>query len=249
MGIHYEQAGKGDKVVFIHGAGGSTRAWYFQSEQLKRSMEVLCIDLPGHGQSQGNGCDSIGQYSDSVYSLLNESPPDRYFIAGHSMGGAIGMTFALAHPHLVKGLILIGTGAKLAVLPAILEGIRLNKSETVRHIVDIAFSKTTSPQMKDMAFDEMMLCSEEAIFRDFYACNSFNVIDRIAEIKAPVLIICGRDDLLTPPKYADLLHRSLADSRLSLIEGAGHMVMLEKPDEVNREIEEFVKQAAGTRKA
>jgi len=240
MGIHYEQTGKGEKVIFIHGAGGSTMAWYFQNDRLKSSMEVLCVDLPGHGQSPGNGCDSIGQYSEAVYSLLNERPPDRYFIAGHSMGGAIAMTFALAHPDLVKGLILIGTGAKLGVMPSILEGIRQDKARTVRNIVDIAFSKKTSPQMKDMAFDEMMLCSEEVIFKDFFACNGFNVINSIAEIKVPALVICGRDDLLTPPKYAEFLHRSLADSRLSLIEGAGHMVMLEKPDEVNREIEKFV---------
>jgi pimeloyl-ACP methyl ester carboxylesterase len=241
MGIYYEQTGKGDKVIFIHGAGGSSRTWYFQEESLKRSMEVIRIDLPGHGRSTGNGYDSIRELSDAVYDLLNERPPDRYFIAGHSMGGAIGMSFALAYPHLVKGLILIGTGAKLSVLPAILEGIRQDKAKTVRFIVEAAFSKTTSQQMKDMAFDEMMLCSEETIFRDFFACNGFNIIDTITAITVPSLIICGKDDLLTPPKYSEFLHRSLANSRLSLIEDAGHLVMLEKPDEVNREIEKFVK--------
>jgi len=241
MGIHYEQEGRGDKVIFIHGAGGSTMAWYFQREELKNSMEVLCVDLPGHGLSPGNGCDSIGQYSDAVYGLLDERSPDQYFIAGHSMGGAIAMTLALEHPHLVKGLILIGTGAKLAVLPAILEGIRKDKAKTVRYIVDFAFSKKTSPQMKDMAFSEMMQSSEEVIFKDFSACNGFSVIDRIAEIKVPALIICGRDDLLTPPKYSEFMHRSIAGSRLSVIEDAGHMAMLERPDGVNKEIEKFVK--------
>ncbi len=249
MGIYYEQAGKGDEVIFIHGAGGSSRAWYFQTGQLKRSMEVLCIDLPGHGRSPGSGYDSIGAYSDAVYNFLNERPPGKYFFAGHSMGGAIGMHFALAHPHLVKGLILIGTGAKLSVLPAILEGVQKDKEKTLRFIVEAAFSNKTPQQMKDMAFNEMMQCSGEVIFRDFFACNGFNIIDRIAAIKAPSLIICGKDDLLTPPKYAEFLHRSLANSRLSLIEDAGHMVMLEKPDEVNKEIEEFIKQAADTREA
>lgn len=241
MGIYCEQTGRGKKVIFIHGAGGSSMAWYFQKGPLKRSMEVLCMDLPGHGRSPGNGYDSIGEHSDAVYDLLNERPPDQYFIAGHSMGGAIGMSFALAYPHLVKGLILIGTGAKLSVLPAILEGIRQDKAKTIRYIVEAAFSNTTSPQIKDMAFNEMMLCSGETIFRDFFACNGFNVIDTITTITLPSLIICGKDDLLTPPKYSEFLHRSLANSRLSIIEGAGHMVMLEKPDAVNREIEGFIK--------
>lgn len=240
MGIYCEQAGRGERVLFIHGAGGSSNAWYFQKGPLKRSMEVLCIDLPGHGRSPGSGCDSIGQYRDAVYDLLNERPPDRYLIAGHSMGGAIGMSFALAYPHLVKGLILIGTGAKLSVLPAILEGVQKDKEKTLRFIVEAAFSNKTSQQIKDMAFNEMMLCSAETIFRDFSACNGFSVIDTIASIKVPVLIICGKDDLLTPPKYSEFLHRSLAGSRLSLIEDAGHLVMLEKPDEVNKEIEKFV---------
>ncbi|OPY75411.1 MAG: Pimeloyl-(acyl-carrier protein) methyl ester esterase [Syntrophorhabdus sp. PtaU1.Bin058] len=244
MDIYCEQAGKGEKVIFIHGAGGSTKSWYFQKEALQRSMEVLVVDLPGHGRCPGDGYDSVAQHCDSLYHLLSERPPDRYFIAGHSMGGAIGMSFALAYPHLVKGLILIGTGAKLAVLPAILEGIRQDKAKTVGNIVAAIFSDKTPRQAKETAFNEMMQCSGETIFRDFSACNGFNIMDKVAAIKAPPLIICGKDDLMTPPKYSEFLHRSLADSRLSIIEDAGHMVMLEKPDEVNKEIEEFVKLTA-----
>lgn len=240
MGIYCEQTGKGKKVIFIHGAGGSTKSWYFQREVLQRSMEVLVVDLPGHGRCPGDGYDSIGQHCDSLYHLLSERPSDQYFIAGHSMGGAIGMSFALVYPHLVKGLILIGTGAKLSVLPAILEGIQKDKAKTVGNIVAAIFSDKTSRQAKEAAFNEMMQCSGETIFRDFSACNGFNIMDTITAIKAPSLIICGRDDLMTPPKYSEFLHRSLAGSRLSIIEDAGHMVMLEKPDEVNREIEKFV---------
>ena len=75
---------------------------------------------------------------------------------------------------------------------------------------------------------------------DLRACDGFDLMEQVQKITAPTLVICGTDDLMTPPKYAEYLHQKFKESQLALIPGAGHMVMLEKPDEVNQAIEVFL---------
>ena len=136
---------------------------------------------------------------------------------------------------------LIGTGARLRVLPQILDGIIKDKEATVRSTGDFAFSKKASVELKAKAIEETMQCSAEVIHKDFTACDKFDVMDSIGSLSTPTLIICGTDDVLTPPKYSRYLNEVIPGSRLVLIEDAGHMVMMEKPIEVSNAIEEFVK--------
>jgi len=247
MDIHIEKNWAGEKCIFIHGAGGSSQSWYFQKKHLQESMEVILIDLPGHGKSHGNGCDTIEKLRDIVYRAIQRSDIEKCYMAGHSMGGAITMSFALSHPDILKGMILIGTGAKLKVFPEILEGVLKNKKKTIKKIVEFAFSKKVPLILKENGFKEMMKCKKETIYRDFYACDHFDVMNTINNVQIPTLIICGKDDLFTPQKYSEYLYKEIKGSRLSLIEGTGHMVMLEKPDEVNKAIEDFIKSQEGVR--
>jgi len=240
MDIHIEKNWAGEKCIFVHGAGGSSQSWYFQKKHLQESMEVILIDLPGHGKSHGNGCDTVEELRDTVYKAIQRSDIEKCYMAGHSMGGAITMSFALSHPDILKGMILIGTGAKLKVFPEILEGVLKNKEKTIKKIVEFAFSKKVPLILKENGFKEMMKCKKETIYRDFYACDHFDVMNTINNVQIPTLIICGKDDLFTPQKYSEYLHKEIKGSRLSLIEGAGHMAMLEKPDEVNKAIEKFI---------
>jgi pimeloyl-ACP methyl ester carboxylesterase len=241
MGLHAERYGSGEKIIFIHGAGGSTRSWYFQKEYLKGTAEVILLDLPGHGRSKGVACESIEECAEAVLGTIRALNLEKCYLAGHSMGGAIAMTLALTHPEVPAGLILVGTGAKLRVFPEILEGLLKDKEGTVRKIVDTAFSLRAPASVKDTAYDQMMECEKEVIYRNFYACDRFNAVGRLGAIEMPVQIICGMEDLLTPPKYSEFLQKEIKGSTLELVEGGGHLVMLEKPDEVNRLIEGFVK--------
>lgn len=241
METELERYGTGEKVLFIHGAGGSTKAWFYQVEYLKTSVEVVLIDLPGHGRAgDSDGCTAIDEYRDSVYRALKSSGIDRCYMVGHSMGGAIAMSCALSFPDVVKGIILVGTGARLRVFPEILEGIMKDKEKTLRSIIEFTISKNAPDSLKNGCFDEMMKCRPEVIYRDFFACDHFNAMNALNTINAPTLIICGTDDALTPPKYSRYLHESIKGSELVLIKDAGHMVMLEKPEEVNKAMREFI---------
>jgi pimeloyl-ACP methyl ester carboxylesterase len=239
--MHIERHGQGEKILFIHGSSWNTHMWYNQSDYLKSSMGVVLVDLPGHGESSGIGCDSVEEYTDAVHEMIREHNLGRCYIAGHSLGGAIAISLSLAYPDMLKGVILIGTGARLRVLPQILEGIINDKENTVRNISELAFSRKTPSALKGQAIYETMKCKVEVIYKDFCACNRFDVMDTVNSICVPVLIICGTDDALTSPKYSLYLHEAINGSRLALIDDAGHMVMMEKPMEVNRAIEEFVK--------
>ena len=241
MNLHVERYGQGKKIIFIHGSGWNTRMWYGQRDYLKSSMEILLIDLPGHGKSPGNGCDTVEEYGEAVHGVIKGLGDDGCYIAGHSLGGAIAMSLALTYPDAVQGAILIGTGAKLRVLPQILEGITRDKEATVKSIAALAFSKKAPTALAGIDFDETMKCDAAVIYKDFNACDHFNVMDSVGSIKCPTLIICGTEDSLTPPKYSQHLNSKMQNSQLVLIEDAGHMVMMEKPEEVGRAIEAFVK--------
>jgi pimeloyl-ACP methyl ester carboxylesterase len=84
-----------------------------------------------------------------------------------------------------------------------------------------------------------MKCDAEVIYNDFYACDHFDLMGSIERLEVPTLILCGRDDRLTPPAYSEYLHRRIRGSSFVLVEDAGHMVMLEKPHAVNRALEDF----------
>lgn len=239
--MHVERYGEGERVIFIHGSGWNTNIWNNQRDYLKSFMEVILVDLPGHGKSPGQCCDSVEEYSDAVYGMIEDLEMERCFIAGHSLGGAIALSLSLTYAEVIKGTILIGTGAKLRVHPNILEGILTDKEKTVRTIGALAFSKNASSALRDQAYNETMKCVPEVIHKDFRACDRFNMMDSVSSIPEPALIICGADDALTSPKYSAYLNEAIRGSRLVLIEGAGHMVMMEKPMEVNRAIEQFVK--------
>ena len=90
----------------------------------------------------------------------------------------------------------------------------------------------------------MMKTSPEVIYSDFEACDKFNVMSRLKEIKLPTLIICGLEDQVTPVKYSEYLKNNIPNSRLEIIANAGHMVMLEKPEELNERLEKFIKELA-----
>ena len=91
---------------------------------LKKDFVPIIIELPGHGASEGEGEEEIGRYAEHVYSFLKALAVSNVFLVGHSMGGAITQTLALTHPDVIKGIVLVGTGARLKVLPFILNGIK-----------------------------------------------------------------------------------------------------------------------------
>jgi pimeloyl-ACP methyl ester carboxylesterase len=155
------------------------------------------------------------------------------------MGGAIAQIVALNFPDKISGLILVGTGCRLKVVPSILNGLLEDFEETVGMINRYAFSKMTPETLVQQGTDEMVKTPPSVLHGDFLACDRFDTCERLGDVSLPALILCGADDQLTPVKYSEFLLKTLPNAALQTFPEAGHMVMVEKPEEVNTAIRRF----------
>jgi pimeloyl-ACP methyl ester carboxylesterase len=226
-------------LLFLHGAGGTHRLWAHQVQNL-RSVRTCALDLPGHGRSSGRGRTSIDAYRDVVRAFLDALGLERAILVGHSMGGAIAQSFALAYPYRLQGLVLVGTGARLRVLPAILDGLRQDLAGTVNQIISYAYALGAPSNLAEQGLADFLTHPPDVLHGDFVASDRFDVMGRLDEMTCPTLVICGGEDRLTPPKYAAYLRDHIPNAQFVLVEGAGHMVMVERPEEVTRAIQRFL---------
>ena len=239
--FHHQGAPEGQRtLVFIHGAGGSHLHW--SPPQLRRlaKANTYALDLPGHGKSEGQGRTSINAYADFVAAFLETLGLEKVTLVGHSMGGATALDFALRYPERLAGLVLVGSGARLRVAPAILNGICQDFQAAVRLICDYAFAPDVPEPLKREGRRQIRQVHPNVLYGDFAACDTFDVMDRLGEIRCPTLAICGTADRLTPPKYSTYLRDNIPGAQLVLVEGAGHMVMLEQPEAVSQAIADFI---------
>jgi len=226
-------------LVLVHGAGGSHLDWPAPLRRLK-GANVYDLDLPGHGRSEGPGRSSVADYRDFTLAFLDALGLEKAIVVGHSMGGGIALDFALHYPDRLAGLILVGSGARLRVAPAILTGILSDFEATVDLVCNYAFGSGATEQLKRLGRQRLLNTPAEVLHGDYAACDAFDVMERLGEVRCPTLVIGGTADVLTPPKYSVYLFDHIPEAELVLVNAAGHMVMLEKPEIVARVISQFV---------
>lgn len=231
----------GGVVALVHGAGGNHTHWLPQIAYLRSlpGWSVVAFDLPGHGRSGGEARASIPEYAEAVFEALrNLAGGERPLVlGGHSMGGAITMELALTHPGFLAGIILVGTGARLRVLPSALE--KLSRGERDETLLRMAWGPGADPSLVERGLEEQRAVPVEVLYRDYSACNGFDRMQDVQRIGLPALIVVGSEDVLTPPKYSRYLADRLG-GRLVEVPGCGHMVMLEDPGPVNEAMGEFL---------
>jgi pimeloyl-ACP methyl ester carboxylesterase len=227
-------------LILIHGAGGSSQSFLPQIRGLDRFINILALDLPGHGNTPGPGRQAIATYADWVHETLAGPFPESFFLGGHSMGGAISLEMGLRFPNKIQGLILIATGATLGVSPKLLTGLQEQPHQTIGKINEWSYAKGTDPQIIAQSIQLMEQTPVSVIQGDFQACSQFQRQDEIGGIKAPTLILVGDQDVMTPPGSSRFLQEKIPASQLAVIPGSGHMIMLEKHQEVNQAIREFI---------
>jgi pimeloyl-ACP methyl ester carboxylesterase len=226
-------------LLLVHGAGGNHLYWPPQLRHLS-ACDVFAFDLPGHGRSEGQGRARIEDYRETIFAAVETLRLRPFVFCGHSMGGAVGLDFALTYPERLVGLILVSAGARLRVAREILDGILNDFTGTLRLIADWAYGSAPSERMRQLYIERMRETLPQVILDDFRACDAFDVMGRVDQIQLPTLLICGGNDRLTPPKFSHYLRDHLPNAQLVEFPQAGHMVMLEHPDEVTMAINEFV---------
>ncbi|MCL6478344.1 MAG: alpha/beta hydrolase [Peptococcaceae bacterium] len=226
-------------ILFIHGAGGSQSRWSFQVLQLGREYLAMAVDLPGHGLSGGRSSDSIESYREFVRAFSECLLGHPFFLAGHSMGGAVALDFALHYPDRLAGLVLMGTGSRLRVLPAILEA--FGSGSIPDNLARRMYRPGTPEELIRAAEEEINKIDPSVFYSDFMACDKFDVSARLGEINVPTLVMTGDKDVMTPVKYGKFLADNIKNAAFEIIEDAGHMLMIEQALAVNTALLNFIK--------
>ena len=253
MNVHTEQSGKRNRttVIYVHGAGGSSRIWSMQLSQrilnaqgqpnpIAAKVRQIALDLNGHGRTPDRqASDVTGSYLEDIDTVVSScSNP---ILVGHSMGGALAQLYALRNPAKISGLVLVGTGARLRVAPLIFDFLDNGPNAYFDAIPKFMFHENTAKTIVDASQDEARKCPTHIIRRDFEVCNSFDMMEEVAKISLRSLILVGDSDIMTPAKYANYLHEKIVESELRVIPQAGHALMLEKPLEFNQAILDWLR--------
>lgn len=239
--VYFQWGGRGQPLLFVHGSGADQTLWKHQHQALEGSHSVASLDLNGHGKSPRREGDGLTTYIQDTLAVM-EALKEPVFLLGHSLGGAIVMSIALHKPKNLKAIGLIGTGAKLRVHPQILSKVATDFKDAVNVLLEWEFSQHAPMALHEWRREQILRNGQAALHRDLTTCDAFSAMDRLGEIDVPALVVCGRDDKLTPVKYSQYLKDQLRETRLEIMDGAGHDVMLEQPEALNHAIQEFARE-------
>ena len=226
-------------LVFIHGSGGDHSTWSHQYAKLHKQYNIAAIDLPGHGSSEGNGKSDIESYCLWVKNLLDILQIKNVILVGHSLSAAINLQFALSYPQKIQGIVTVGGGIKMPVNPAIFEFLKTNPVESIELICKFSVAKQNREKFMEPLMKSLAQARIDVLQGDLSACDKFDVSQTISKIALKALAICGAEDKMTPPEFSRQITENISGAKLCLIEGAGHMVMMERPEEFNEALNTF----------
>lgn len=249
--MHYLDQGEGFPLLLGHGFLWDCRVWDTQLRFLSEHFRCIVPDLWSHGRSQpiNEGDLGIEQLAEDHHQLMQQLGIDRYSILGMSTGGLWGAKLAMTYPQEVASLTLIAcylgseteeSEVDYLELLNIVEQLDTLPTRVVDSIVEILFSPETQMANPALAetfrFDLMFLTPEQvsgimALGKQVFRRRS--MLDQVANIRCPTLIIAGEHDIPRPQQEIEEMHRQMPGSQLAVIKNAGHMVTLEQPDQVN----------------
>src|SRR5580698_8252834 len=229
-------------IVFLHGAGFDHTTWALHSRWFAHhGYGVLAPDLPGHGRSVGAPLSTIAAMADWTAALLDAAGATKARLVGHSMGSLIALETAAQHPAKVSALGLIGTAATMTVGPDLLKAAEANDHAAVDMVsiwglgfaAELGGSLAPGLWMHSGAQRVLEQCRPGVLFNDLAACNAYQgALAAAATIIVPTTFILGERDMMTPAKAGKALAAALPNSRTVMLRGAGHMMMVERPDEL-----------------
>lgn len=230
--------------LLIHGAGMDASVWQMQTRYLaNRDINILAIDLPGHGLSEGNPLSTIQEMSNFIIELLDTLNIKTTTVAGHSMGSLIAIDLLKNNEKRINNLTLLGTASLMPVHPDLIEAATNNLSLAANLITDWSFGTKQhlgnhplpGYWMIDSSIQLIKQSRKGALAKDLIACNEYkDALTVASNIDKEVIIISGKEDKMTPVKKARELNDNIKNSNLIVIENVGHMMMIENPVKVTQ---------------
>jgi 3-oxoadipate enol-lactonase len=242
--LFYRREGQGEPLLFIHGLASNLQSWHYQFRFFRNSYDTLVYDCRGHGRStipESLKMDDHVRDASELCSLF-DSPVT---VVGISMGGYIAQRLLIEHPQTVKRAVLIATkshGEQAATAQAASPQEEANpRAARFRFMREYLFGPDTpDEQVAELARLETPMPEEQfALVRN--AIGAFDHRPRLSACRQPVLVLHGSHDRLIPPAYGEELAQILPNATLQIIERGGHALMIEKHEEVNRAIIDWLR--------
>ena len=239
-----------ETVVLLHAVGYDLTYWDQQIEALRAHYNVVAFDLPGHGRSPGDPQDwTFEKAVPTIVSLIERVSDVPVHLVGISFGGMLAQATVLARPDLVRTLTLIGTASTFT--EAARNGMKarasLVRSAGMAAVLESSLERWFTPGFRSVRPDildrvtKTLLADNPAIHAAIWEMiASFDVHDRLGEIRCPTLVLVGELDPSTPPSAAGALTTAIAGATMVVLPGVSHIVTVEAPKMVNAELQVFL---------
>ncbi|MDY6917246.1 MAG: alpha/beta hydrolase [Chloroflexota bacterium] len=247
---YYEVHGEGTPLVLIHGIGACQRLWRLQIEPFSKHMKVVAYDVRGHGKSSGSDERySIKLFASDLKALLDQLDIKKAHLCGLSMGGLIAQQFALDHPQAVDRLILAGTFCHLGLTGNLMIGFYKTLNRLVLYFIGMdryaemgakgLFRKKEQEELRRFYLEEVASISKKEFLKAIDATYAFDSLCMLRHIESPTLILNAEGEK-RERQQTELMCREIKDCKKEVITDAFHASNLEKPEEFNRLVLDFL---------
>jgi pimeloyl-ACP methyl ester carboxylesterase len=229
-------------VVFVHGAQCDHSVWILQSRYLAHhGYGVLALDLPGHGRSAGPALESVEALAEWLIAVQDAAGVSEAAIVGHSMGSLIALECAARHPGRVAKIALLATAYPMKVSAELLQATKDDEPRAQdmvniwSHSAYAHYPNNPGPGFWIIGENLRLMQRQKpgVMHVDFAACNAYaGGAQAAAEVSCPTLFLLARRDAMTPVRAARDFAKSIKGAQVVVIDGSGHNMMGEKPDEV-----------------
>ncbi|MHA2363533.1 MAG: alpha/beta fold hydrolase [Candidatus Hodarchaeales archaeon] len=245
INIYYEIHGEGDPLIFGNGIFMNTTSWVYQTPVFSKKYKVILYDMRGQGQSdKPNEPYSFESHADDQKALLDHLDISKVHYISISYGSEMALIFALKYPNMLKSLVICSA---VSYIGPLLKNIGLLwKSVCLKEDPDLFYYSTVPFNFSEKFIQEQTEFFKQAKerYKQFNfppavrLMNAFLQLDisssQLSEIKTPTCIIAGEKDILKPAyPYSALIHEKIPNSEMTIIQEAGHAIVLEKPEEFN----------------
>ena len=258
----HESLGHSDdaKILFSHGVMIDSRVWIKQLQSLpSEGIECIAFDHRGHGQSKcGDGRPSLENLATDLRTVIEALDLRDIVLVGHSMGGVAVQALLTHHPEIaaerLRGIVLLSSLAKVplttsqrlkAVAEQIVGGVNIGglvaRPDIGTLITRLGFGRDALASHVELNRQMLMECDPEIGREGVNMLFGVDLTENLAKIKIPTLVISGGHDILTPPKEARRLAELIPGAELVMLERAGHMIMLERADDLDELLLDFAR--------
>lgn len=248
---YYEIHGSGPPILLVAGLGGAGTYWREQVAPFAHAHTVIVYDQRGTGRSSHVPVASIAELAGDALALLDAVKVDKVHFVGHSTGGAIGQVLALDRPERLKSLVLYATvhrsdpfrrrmwSFRKTVLAKM--GAKAYAQLTSLVLYSPAWIAANDAKLvEEEAIAERMLSNPSIMASRIDAILAHDRADDLARIGAPTLVLCARDDLMTPAYFSQDIAARIPKAEFVLLDGGGHACSKTQVEEFNRHVLDFI---------